>query len=200
MRPIETTERVVAATALGAALAAHHEESAQHSLRVAAYAARLARELRLDATRANDLYFGALMHDVGKIAVAQSVLNKPFGERLTEDEWAQLREHPAAGADMLRGLDISPRTLRVILEHHERWDGKGYPRGLAGSEISLEARICAVADAYDAITADRCYRRGEPDAVARHEIVSAGGTQFDPYVVDALARVTAEDLQTALTA
>lgn len=182
------------ARAFVCALGAHHGETAPHCERVAKIAVRLARELNLAPSRTHDLYYGALLHDAGKLCVPQSILHKPFGVRLTDGEWEELRAHTYLGAQMLNRCGFPLGVLEVVAQHHERYDGTGYPHGLKGVRITPEARITAVADAYDAITRDRCYRRGEPDAVARHEITCHAGTQFDPKVVEAFLRISADEL------
>jgi putative nucleotidyltransferase with HDIG domain len=187
------------ALAFVAALRAHHEESGEHTPRVARISLRIARAMNLSPSRTQDLYFGALLHDVGKLVVPQSILNKRCGERLTESEWETLRAHTWRGTTLLQGRGFNEAILCVVEEHHQFFDGTGYPYALAGDAISLEARICSVADAYDAITADRCYRAGSPDAIARHEIAAGAGTQFDPAVVEAFLKISADELS-ALTA
>jgi HD-GYP domain-containing protein (c-di-GMP phosphodiesterase class II) len=124
---------------------------------------------------------GALLHDIGKIGVSDQVLLKPG--RLTPEEWVEMRRHPEIGARILSGIPFLGPAAEIVLSHQERWDGKGYPRGLGRDQIPLGARIFAVADAVDAITSDRPYRRGRSFSYAREEISRYAGSQFDPEVV-----------------
>lgn len=153
-----------------------------HIERVQRHAMRLARALEWDAERLTVLEFGALLHDVGKVMVPRSILNKP--DTLTEAEWVILRRHPEIGAQMLTGIDHLRDTAPYILYHHERWDGKGYPTGLAGRSIPIEARLLAIADAYDALMSERPYRSAYPLAKVLDEIRRCSGTQFDPELVN----------------
>lgn len=132
---------------------------------------------------------GALRHDVGKIAVPSSILTKPG--RLDDAEWAEMRTHTSTGRALLQVLPGCATAALIAGHHHERWDGSGYPDGLAGEEIPLAARIVAVVDAFDAMTADRPYHRGIPSEDARAELREQRGRQFDPAVVDAFERAVA---------
>jgi response regulator RpfG family c-di-GMP phosphodiesterase len=177
--------------ALTAALEARDHETHGHSERVVAFSLRLGRELRLDAEAMRALEFGSLLHDIGKIGVPDAVLRKPAG--LSADEWKRMREHPLHGRKILGGIEFLSGAARVVAEHHEKWDGSGYPLGLRGEEIDLNARIFAVADAFDAMTSDRVYRRGMPYEEASAELDSHAGQQFDPRVVEAFHRVPREE-------
>lgn len=137
------------------------------------------------------LFRGALLHDVGKIAVPDAILRKPGP--LTDAEWAEMRRHPTAGHSILRDVPFLQEALPTVLHHHERWDGSGYPAGLAGEDIPLGARIFAVIDTLDAITSDRPYRAARSLEDARQEIRRCAGTQFDPRVVDAFLAVPAAE-------
>lgn len=165
--------------------------TAQHTVRVAALAAQLATELRLSPADVEDIRRAAPLHDVGKIGVPDDLLRKP--RALSPEEVDVMRTHTTIGADILP--DSSVKVLQVAREialtHHERWDGSGYPQGLAGDDIPLSGRIVAVADAYDAISNDRPYRAARSAEEAIEEIVRHSGTQFDPAVVNALMRVAA---------
>ncbi|HEX8773270.1 MAG TPA: HD-GYP domain-containing protein [Pyrinomonadaceae bacterium] len=179
------------AAALIIALHAKSEETAAHAERVARYSLRLGRELKLSPVLMRDLKYGALLHDIGKIAVTDNVLCKPG--RLTEEEWEKMRVHVWRGANMLRALGFPEGACLIPDQHHEMWDGSGYPSGLRELQITIEARIVQVADAFDAITCDRCYRKGEPYAVAAHEIREGSETQFDPLIVEAFLSVPREE-------
>jgi HD-GYP domain-containing protein (c-di-GMP phosphodiesterase class II) len=144
-----------------------------------------AEELGLDPDHAERVRLAGLLHDVGKIGVSDALLVKPGP--LDDDEWVEMRTHPEIAARLLAGSEFE--DLRSwILAHHERIDGSGYPHGLAGDEIPLEARILAVADAYEAMTADRVYSPALCEEAARDELVSGSGAQFDGAVVKAFLR------------
>jgi HD-GYP domain-containing protein (c-di-GMP phosphodiesterase class II) len=130
-----------------------------------------------------------LLHDVGKLALPSSLIQKQ--DNLTQDEWELVRSHPRLGLELLRGDDFSPIVKAIVLRHHERWDGSGYPDGKRGSEIHEMARIAAVADVYDAITSERLYRAAQPPHVGVRTILEGSGTQFDPDVVSVFARLVA---------
>jgi hypothetical protein len=177
-----------------AALDAHDRRTRGHSERVRAYADLLAHRLHLPPEDANKLRWAALLHDIGKLSVPAEVLNKPG--RLTPDEWALIHAHPAEGDRMLGALRdwLGPWAL-VVLEHHERWDGTGYPAGLAADEISLGARLVAVADSYDVMTSVRSYQpQPRTPAAARSELVRCSGTQFDPWIVRCFLNVSTRHL------
>ncbi len=169
---------------LVASLSAHDRLTRGHTERVRAHAEVIARELGLDETERLHLAWGVLLHDIGKLAVPAGILNKE--SELTPEEWAVLRDHPAAGQAILAPLaGWLDDWVRAAGEHHERWDGQGYPAGLAGTGISLAGRITAVADAYDVITSVRSYKKPMSPAAARQELVRCSGSQFDPAVVRA---------------
>lgn len=177
--------------ALTSALETRDSETHGHSERVVTYSLRLGREYGLDQRQLKALEFGSLLHDIGKIGVPDSILRKPG--KLTEDEWVRMREHPSHGQQILRGIEFLKGAARVVAEHHEKWDGSGYPRGLRGEEIDVCARIFAVADAFDAMTSDRVYRLGRPYQDAAQELDDWAGKQFDAEVVAAFHRVPRED-------
>jgi putative nucleotidyltransferase with HDIG domain len=176
---------------LAAALEARDRETHGHSERVVSFSLRLGRELKLSGEQMRALEFGALLHDIGKIGVPDAILHKPAN--LGEAEWVSMRQHPLHGRQILRGIEFLEGASRVVGQHHEKWDGTGYPLGLRGAEIDLNARIFAVADAFDAITSDRVYRAGRPYEVAVAELNKYAGRQFDPEVVVAFCRVPREE-------
>lgn len=179
--------------ALTAALETRDSETSGHSERVVTYSLRLGREYGLNPEDLKALEFGSLLHDIGKIGVPDAILRKPA--KLTDEEWVTMREHPLHGQQILSGIDFLKRSSRVVAQHHEKWDGTGYPLGLSGEDIDICARIFAVADAYDAITSDRVYRRGKPYEAAAAELDLWAGRQFDAEVVAAFQRVPKEDWQ-----
>lgn len=166
----------------------HDRATRAHCERVQAYTALIATEMGLPSTEVARLGWAALLHDIGKLRVPASIITKPTLP--TEQEWEILAAHPAAGMEIARPLAewLGP-TVDAIGQHHERWDGKGYPAALAGTDISLAARLVAVADAFDTITSARSYKRALPAAAARAELARCAGAQFDPEVVRAFLRV-----------
>lgn len=177
--------------ALTAALEARDSETHGHSERVVNFSLRLGREMGLDAEQMRSLEFGSLLHDIGKIGVPDAILRKPGA--LDEGEWVKMREHPLHGQRILRGIEFLEGAARVVAQHHEKWDGSGYPLGLRDEEIDQNARIFAVADAFDAITSDRVYRRGRTYEEAAAELNDFAGRQFDPVVVEAFHRVPRQE-------
>jgi response regulator RpfG family c-di-GMP phosphodiesterase len=177
--------------ALTAALETRDSETHGHSERVVSYSLRLGRECGLDDAHMKSLEFGSLLHDIGKIGVPDSILRKPA--KLTEEEWVLMREHPLHGQQILQGIEFLEGAARVVAQHHEKWDGSGYPLGIKAENIDLCARIFAVADAFDAMTSDRVYRQGKSYEVALKELDDWAGRQFDPNVVEAFHRVPKSD-------
>jgi response regulator RpfG family c-di-GMP phosphodiesterase len=177
--------------ALVTALETRDSETHGHSERVVAFSLRLGREMNLSEDELTSLEFGSLLHDIGKIGVPDAVLRKPAP--LTEPEWYEMRKHPLHGEQILGGIQFLGGASRVVAQHHERWDGSGYPIGLRGEQIDQNARIFAVADAFDAITSDRVYRVCKPYEAAAREIEEWAGRQFDPAVVEAFRRVPPEE-------
>src|SRR3989475_10500334 len=172
--------------ALTAALETRDAETHGHSERVVTFSLRLGREYGLPELEMKALEFGSLLHDIGKIGVPDAILRKPA--KLTEEEWVRMREHPRHGQQILRGIEFLKGAARVVAQHHEKWDGSGYPVGIKGEEIDLCARIFSVADAFDAMTSDRVYRRGKSYDAAAAELDEWSGRQFDPKVVEAFHR------------
>ena len=177
--------------ALTAALETRDLETHGHSERVVSYSMRLGREYGLDSERTKSLEFGSLLHDIGKIGVPDLILRKPA--KLTPEEWVFMRQHPLHGQQILRGIEFLEGAARVVAQHHEKWDGSGYPLGLRGDEIDVCARIFSVADAFDAITSNRVYRKGKSYQAAADELDAWAGKQFDPKVVKAFHRVPRQD-------
>jgi response regulator RpfG family c-di-GMP phosphodiesterase len=177
--------------ALTAALETRDAETHGHSERVVTFSLRLGCEYGLDANEMKALEFGSLLHDIGKIGVPDAILRKPG--KLTDEEWERMREHPLHGQQILRGIKLLEGAGKVDAQHHEKWDGSGYPLGLKGEEIDICARIFAVADAVDALTSDRVYRRAQTSEAAALELDDWADRQFDPKVVEAFHRVPKED-------
>jgi putative nucleotidyltransferase with HDIG domain len=177
--------------ALTSALEARDSETHGHSERVVSFSLRLGREYGLDRSQMKALEFGSLLHDIGKIGVPDAILRKPA--KLTEEEWVKMREHPLHGQQILRGIEFLEGAARVVAQHHEKWDGSGYPLGLSREDIDVNARIFAVADAFDAITSDRVYRAGKSYDAAVAELNEWAGRQFDSKVVRAFLRVPLSD-------
>ncbi len=153
-----------------------------HSFRVAAYAKAMANSLEFSDIDKEQLYFAGLIHDVGKVGIPEAILRKPG--KLTPEEYEQIKAHPRLGGDILKGIKQFPIFEQVARSHHERYDGTGYPDGLKGEEIPLNARIVTICDTFDAMTSDRSYRKALSDKVALEELIRYKGTQFDPYLVD----------------
>ena len=179
--------------ALVTALDARECETGNHSQRVVRVTLAICDGMGITGEERNNIARGALLHDIGKIGVPDHVLLKPG--KLTEDEWVEMRKHPDIGARILQGIDFLSSAAEIVQAHQERYDGKGYPLGLAGEDIPIGARIFAVADALDAIVSDRPYRRGQSFEHARKEIREGAGTQFDPRVVEAFLRLSDTELK-----
>jgi response regulator RpfG family c-di-GMP phosphodiesterase len=177
---------------LASALEARDVETAGHSDRVVAYTLRIGKQLGVSQKDMIGLEQGAMLHDIGKIAVRDSILLKPGP--LTDDEWVEMREHVNHGLRIIDGIDFLSGARPVVAEHHEKYDGSGYPNGLKGETIHLHARIFAVADAYDAMTSDRPYRGAESYAYACNEIIEKAGTHFDMAVVNAFLSIPEAEL------
>ncbi|MGI8556580.1 MAG: HD-GYP domain-containing protein [Pyrinomonadaceae bacterium] len=177
--------------ALVQALETRDFETHGHSERAVTFSLRLGYELGLDKNALRNLEFGALLHDIGKIGVPDAILQKPA--TLNENEWEKMKLHPLHGQRILRNIPFLSEAEQVVAQHHEKWDGTGYPGGLRGTEISLNARIFTVADAFDAMVSDRIYRRGRSFQAALAELQNCAGTQFDPAIVEAFKRIPKED-------
>ena len=163
-----------------------------HSFRVSWYAMALARSLGWSEEEIQELGREALLHDIGKIGVPDAVLNKPG--RLTNVEFKIIQSHTLVGDDILSHSGTLLGAAKVARNHHERYDGKGYPDGISGEEIPLHARLVAVADTYDAMRSDRIYRKGLPEEIIREELIRNRGTQFDPEILDVFLRLMDTDI------
>ncbi|OLZ10650.1 hypothetical protein BFX06_13100 [Sulfobacillus thermosulfidooxidans] len=152
-----------------------------HSIRVGHYAAKLAEQFGMPQDRIELVREAGLLHDVGKLGTPDGILRK--AGRLNREEVLMMKDHPVIGSEMLEQVQLAGCSRHFVRQHHERWDGRGYPDNLEGNEIALETRIISVVDAYDAMTTDRPYRRAMPHAMAMAEIQNGAGTQFDPEVV-----------------
>jgi putative nucleotidyltransferase with HDIG domain len=172
---------------LSNALEAKDQYTSEHTEEVVRLAVSVAAELGLEHELVRQVELGAVLHDIGKVRVPESILNKPGP--LDDAEWAVMKTHPEVGERILRPIRSLNAILPIVRHHHERWDGCGYPDGLAEREIPIGARIVAVCDAYRAMTEDRPYRKALDEAYARGELEQASGRQFDPDCVAALFRV-----------
>jgi putative nucleotidyltransferase with HDIG domain len=179
--------------ALAAALEARDVETKGHSERVVSYCLRLGKQLGLNDRSLITLEHGALLHDIGKIGVPDAILLKRGA--LTEDEWNYMRRHVQYGAQILKGIDFLQGATQIVAEHHERYDGSGYPTRLEGDGICMGARIFAVADAVDAITSDRPYRQARSFSDAAEELIRCAGAHFDPAIVQAFTAVPIDQWQ-----
>jgi len=154
-----------------------------HIERVMEYAIAIAEKLGWTDIQLRPLRFGSILHDIGKIYIRESILRKPGP--LTPEEWVEMKQHATIGADLLKSISYLSDAIPIIRHHHERWDGKGYPDGLAGEDIPQGARIVSVADCFDAMTTARIYHDAVPKEVAINEIKTESGVRYDPLVVDA---------------
>jgi HD-GYP domain-containing protein (c-di-GMP phosphodiesterase class II) len=179
--------RAGAVDALALLVDERHNNTGAHASNVADLAGRLAVELGCDPSQSSAIRVAARLHDIGKIAVPDAILLKPAA--LTDSEWAQMKKHPVVGSDVLSLIPALRSIAPMVRAHHERWDGTGYPDGLAGKEIPLPARILCVADAFDAMVADRPYSEPMHKAAALREVKRCAGTQFDPRVVMAMEHI-----------
>ena len=172
---------------LTSALGIHNAASKGHVERTKALVGEVAVGLELGVEETWTARHAAVLHDIGKIHIPSSILCKPG--KLNKHEWEIMRRHPEIGAEMLSGIPGLERVRAAVLAHHERFDGRGYPAGLAGDEIPAEARLISVVDAYDAMTNDRPYRKALSHEEAIAELEAGAGSQFDPFVVEAVKAV-----------
>ncbi|HWF34576.1 MAG TPA: HD domain-containing phosphohydrolase [Solirubrobacteraceae bacterium] len=173
--------------ALSNAVEARDAYTGKHAERVTAYGLAICRAVDLEVNDGHALEFGFLLHDIGKVAIPDAILYKPG--KLTDKERALMAQHPVIGAEIVREIDFLGEATKVVRFHHERWDGSGYPDGLAGEDIPLAARVFAIADVLDALTTDRPYRPASSLTVARGMIVAGSGSHFDPHVVSAFIEI-----------
>lgn len=169
-----------------------------HSTRLAEWALHVAGELGIRENEMNDIEFTALLHDIGKIGIPDSILNKPG--RLTSEEYSLMKKHPEYGWIVLRQIPGFERTSLMILHHHESFNGKGYPGGLKGEEIPVGSRIVSVIDAFDAMVSTRPYRKGLPFEEAERRLLEASGTQFDPQVLESFLPHARADIESVFAA
>lgn len=175
------------ASALSNAIDARDSYTRGHSERVSEYASQLAGALKLPDDQIDTIRYVGLLHDVGKVGIRDAIMKKQGAYTLSEYE--EMKNHANLGADMLAGLKFLGKGQDWVRFHHERWDGHGFPKGLTGEEIPLEARILACADSFDAMTTDRPYKAKMDLEAARKELLRCSGTQFDPKVVEAMVKV-----------
>lgn len=162
------------------ALVEKSDRELMHSKRVSSLCEKIAIEMGYKTEHINQIRIAGLVHDIGKIGIDESILNKTG--KLDHKEWSAIYKHPEAGWRILNSANEFSEFSEFILSHHESWDGKGYPRGLVGEQIPVEARIISVADAFDAMTSKRSYREGISEEEAIQEIIRCSGTQFDPEI------------------
>jgi len=185
-RELESTYRATL-EALGSALDTRDVGTESHSRRVHGYALATAREYGMPETELSDLAHGVLLHDIGKIGIPDSILLKPGP--LTPEEWKVMRTHPEIGRRLIESIPFLRGAVPIVYAHHEKWDGTGYPHGLAAEEIPVGARIFSVVDAFDAMTFDRPYSKAIAFDAAKAELKRCAGAHFDPSVVEAFLRV-----------
>lgn len=151
-----------------------------HSKRVSELCQLLAKEYNFDVEDIQEIKVAGLIHDIGKIAISDEILNKP--NRLTDDEWEIMKKHPIIGHKIVNSVKEYSQLAQKVLQHHEKWDGSGYPQGLKGEQIDIKARMIAIADAYDSMTNDRVYRKARTKDQAIKELKENAGSQFDPQL------------------
>jgi putative nucleotidyltransferase with HDIG domain len=172
---------------LGQAVELRDEYTGGHTRRVTAYSTMLAQELKVSARDVELIQLGTPLHDIGKIGIDDAILRKP--DKLTPEEFEQMKLHTVKGAEIVNTVpDLRP-IIPIVRSHHERWDGKGYPDALAGDAIPALARVVALADAFDAMTSDRPYRKGMLPSVAFEEIEKGKGKQFDPRFAESFLAI-----------
>jgi putative nucleotidyltransferase with HDIG domain len=178
-------------TALSEAVDAKDRYTSGHSKRVAEYSKMIAKRMGKSDSEQENIYRAGLLHDVGKIRIPGDIINKP--SKLTDEEYELIKLHSVTGYHILKNISDNKEMAIAAKYHHERYDGKGYPNGLAGEEIPEVSRILAVADSYDAMTSNRSYRKGLPQDVVKGEIEKGRGTQFDAHIADIMLQMIDED-------
>ena len=191
-KALRKTKRAYANTleALINALDAREHETQRHSKRVSEYTLLIAKQFGVPGNELMDIERGSLLHDTGKIGISDNILLKPG--KLTEEEWVQMRKHPEIGYNILKGIDFLEGAAQLVLQHHEKFDGTGYPQRLKEDEILLGARIFAVVDTFDAMTSNRPYREALSYRVTREEIIQFSAKQFDPRIVECFLSIPEE--------
>src|SRR5205823_10114460 len=162
------------------------ENTAEHLQRLRVYSMALAKELRLSEDETEALQAASVLHDIGKLAVPEHIISKPG--RLTPEEFEKMKIHPIVGAEILERVNFPYPVVPIVRAHHEKWDGSGYPSGLAGEAIPMGARILSAVDCFDALASDRQYRKALPLHEAMAKVVADSGKSFDPRVVEILQR------------
>jgi putative nucleotidyltransferase with HDIG domain len=180
--------------ALGAALDLRDPETEEHCRRVSANSVLMGERLGICGQSLKDLKWGSYLHDIGKIGIPESILLKPGN--LTEDEMSVVKKHAQLGHSMIKNIDFLEEASHVVLFHHEKWNGGGYPVGLKGKDIPLYARIFSISDAFDAMIVDRPYRTALPFGVVIDELRKCSGTHFDPDIVNQFLRISHSELHT----
>ncbi len=186
-------QHVATVAALAAALEAKDAYTGGHAHAIAEFAVAVGERLGMDATELQPIQMGALLHDVGKIGIPEAILNKPGP--LTDDEFDVMKRHTVIGADIIASIPGMDTVVSLVRSSHERWDGRGYPDGLAGLQVPRGAYVIAVCDAYHAMTEDRVYRAGMSPELALQELRRCSGTQFMPAAVEALEHVVRSGLR-----
>jgi putative nucleotidyltransferase with HDIG domain len=186
-----TQSLMASLTSLVSAIEAKDPYTQQHSSRVTEYAKKIANKLGCDYDDIHRLESSGPLHDIGKIGIHDSILNKPG--MLTNEEFEEIKNHPLIGVNIVTPLGLDPQEQAIIRNHHERWDGKGYPDGLSGEKIPKLSRILSVADSFDAMNSNRAYRKSLPFLICIKELERNSGTQFDPEVVEAAISVFSGD-------
>lgn len=179
-------------TALSGAIDAKDTYTNGHSTRVADYSKEIAKRAGYSEEMQNDIYMMGLLHDVGKIGIPDAIINKPA--KLSDEEYSIIQNHPVMGAKILKNISEFPKLVTGARWHHERYDGRGYPDAISGEVIPMEARIIAVADAYDAMSSRRSYRDALPQSQVRSELERGKGTQFDPVFAEIMLHMMDEDV------
>lgn len=178
--------------ALVTALDTRDEETQGHSMRVVHYTLKIAQLMGLtEPNYSKVLEYGALLHDIGKIGIPDAILRKPG--KLTAEEWVVMKQHPQIGYEILHRIEFLEEAARMVLHHHENFDGGGYPKGLKGSDIPIGSRVFAVADTLDAMTSDRPYRKALSLDTVSSELIKFAGKQFDPQVVEAFHTLSLDE-------